>query len=85
MQELRLFFELSFLNGGIRAVRSTVVVGIHGRLAQASGERQMANVYNDGPKLGVGQNTSGGGHAGRRDPVLQDPVQLSVRVGLNCR
>lgn len=85
MQELRVFLELSRLSRCIRAPRRTVVAGIHPRLAQASSGRQVADINDDGPELAVGQDAPGGGHAGRRNSVLEDPVQLPIRVGLNHR
>lgn len=60
-------------------------MGIHRGFAQAACRWEMADIDDDRPQFIVAQNAFGTGHARRRDPVVEDPLQLAICVLLNLR
>src|SRR5271157_558842 len=58
------------------------LVGVHIRLAQAARLWQVAQIEHNRPDLVVAKCVLRAWHAGRPDPVVDDPFQLPVGIGL---
>ena len=57
-------------------------VRIHIRCSLAAGRRQMAQEHHNRPEFVVTQSSFGAGHSGGPNTIVEDPLQLPIRLTL---